>query len=95
VRQPPEFFGDEELDLLYIGKKLRHSQRVEELLNEAGVEYAIEVDQYVGGFIFRSARAGAFFYVRPTDHARAAETLRGAGFEPAPRAEDESVEKRG
>jgi hypothetical protein len=82
VRQPPEFFGDEELDLLYIGKKLRHSQRIEELLDEAGVDYAIEVDKYVGGVIFRSERAGAFFYVRPVDFARAAGSISAAGFEP-------------
>lgn len=82
MRQPPEFFGDEELDLLYIGKKLRQSQRVEALLDEAGVDYAIEVDYYVGGVLFRSERAGAFFYIRPEDFARAAGTLSGAGFEP-------------
>jgi len=81
VRQPPEFFGDEELDLLYIGKKLRQSQRIEALLDEAGVEYAIEVDYYVGGVLFRSQRAGAFFYVRGADFARAAGVLSEAGFE--------------
>lgn len=81
MRQPPEFFGDEELDLLYIGKKLRHSQRVEALLDEAGVEYAVEVDYYVGGVLFRSQRAGAFFYVRAEDFARAGAALGQAGFE--------------
>ena len=81
MRQPPEFFGDEELDLLYIGKKLRQSQRVEALLDEAQVDYAIEVDYYVGGVLFRSQRAGAFFYVRPGDFPRAAEVLAAAGFE--------------
>ena len=87
MRQPPEFFGDEELDLLYIGKKLRHSQRIEALLNEAGVEYAIEVDYYVGGLLFRSERAGAFFYVRPGDFDEAASVLSGGGFEPMTRPE--------
>jgi hypothetical protein len=84
VRQLPEFFGDQELDLLYIGKKLRASQRVEALLDETGIDYAIEVDYYVGGLIFRSSRAGAFFYVLPSDFARAAAALAAAGLEPQP-----------
>lgn len=90
MRQLPEFFGEEELDLLYIGKKLRHSQRVEALLDEAGVEYAVEVDYYVGGVLFRSQRAGAFFYVRAADFARAAGALGAAGFETMMRPGDDA-----
>lgn len=93
MRQSPEFFGDQELDLLYIGKKLRLSQRVEALLDHAGIDYAIEVDYYVGGLLFRSSRAGAFFYVLPADFPRAAAALTSAGFEPHPQppAEPESA----
>lgn len=92
MRQSPEFFGNQELDLLYIGRKLRVSQRVEALLDEAGVDYAIEVDYYVGGLLFRSSRAGAFFYVLPEDFPRAAGILTGAGLEPQPRPATESNE---
>ncbi|MEP7366278.1 MAG: hypothetical protein ABI972_23720 [Acidobacteriota bacterium] len=93
MRQPPEFFEDEELDLVYIGKKLRHSRRVEALLDEAGVEYAIEVDYYVGGLLFRSQRAGAFFYVRAGAFEQAAAALSVAGFEPMTRPEADAAEK--
>ena len=90
MRQSPDFFGDEELDLLYIGKKLKNSLRLEDLLTAAGVDYAVEVDYYTGGVIFRATRAGAFFYVRPSDLERAASIVREAGFEPAVTAEADS-----
>lgn len=82
MRRDPEFFNDQELDLLYIGKQLKESKRAEAVLDEGGVDYAIEVDDYVGGMIFRRTRAGAFFYVFPDDFARAAELLRAQGLNP-------------
>ena len=82
MRRDADFFNDQELDLLYIGKRLKESQRAEAVLNEGGVDYAIEVEDYVGGMIFRRTRAGAFFYVFPDDFTRAAELLRAQGFNP-------------
>ena len=96
MRQDPDFFGDQELDLLYIGKRLSRSQQVEALLDEAGVDYAVEVDNYVGGTIFRATRAGAFFYVLPADFDRAAGELRSAGLDPQePYVEASSPEEPG
>jgi vacuolar-type H+-ATPase subunit E/Vma4 len=82
VRQQPDFFGDEELTLVYIGKRLSRSLEAEKLLTAAGIDYAVEVDQYVGGVIFRTSRAGAFIYVRPDDYERAAESLKSGGIAP-------------
>jgi hypothetical protein len=82
VRQEPDFFGDRELSLLYIGKRLSQALEVEQLLTAAEIDYAVEVEEYVGGVIFRSVRKGAFFYVNPEDHARAIETLRAGGMAP-------------
>jgi hypothetical protein len=82
VRRQPEFFGEEELSLVYIGKRLSRSIEAERLLAEAGIDYAVEVDEYVGGVIFRSARAGAFLYVRPEDWDRAAAALAAGGLKP-------------
>lgn len=90
MRQDPDFFGEEELDLVYIGKKLKHALRVEETLTAEGIDFAVEVDYYSGGVIFRSARAGAFFYVRPSDRSRAVEAVRALGFEPVLTAEGDS-----
>lgn len=82
MRREAEFFEDQEMDLLYIGKKLSRAQEAEDALTAAGVDYAVEVDQYVGGMIFRTSRAGAFIYVLPDEFTRAADVLRGKGLDP-------------
>lgn len=64
-RRDPEFFGDRELDLLYIAKRLRDALKLEDALTGAGVDYAVQTDTYHGGIIFRAQRTGAFFYVDP------------------------------
>ena len=79
MRQSEEFFGAKDLELLHIAKRLNEAQRVEEVLNEAGIDYLIEVDTYYGGIIFQSARAGAFFYVLADDKRRASSALTGRG----------------
>jgi len=66
VRRNDEFFGDQELTLLYIAKKLRDALRLEDVLTKAGIDYLIETDTYRGGFLFVSERVGAFFYVQPS-----------------------------
>jgi hypothetical protein len=73
MRQAPEFFGDTELSLLYIAKKLKEALKLEETLTAEEIDYAVEADTYRGGLIFASERIGAFFYVAPDnlDAARA------------------------
>jgi len=80
MRQPPEFFGEEDLELLYIAKKLKEAMRLEELLDQAGLDYLVEPDKYKGGLIFPSERVGAFFYVVPTQSEAARAALAGAGY---------------
>lgn len=79
MRQSEDFFGAKDLELLHIAKRLREAQRVEEVLNEAGIDYLVEVDTYFGGIIFQSARAGAFFYVAGDHLESAAASLVRAG----------------
>ncbi len=82
MRREPDFFGEQELTLVYIAKKLKDSLRLEKLLTDAGVDYLVEPDKYSGGIIFRSERIGAFFYV-PEDHTRiASELMTREGFVP-------------
>ena len=80
MRRDPEFFGEIELVLFYIGKRLSDCKAVEALLDEAGVDYAVEVDYYAGGVIFRRQRAGAFFYTPEPSLTKAARTLEPAGY---------------
>ena len=65
MRRDPEYFGEREMDTLYVARKLRDATRLEAALTEAGIDYAVEADNYVGGLLFRTERVGAFFYVLP------------------------------
>lgn len=85
--QNSDFFGDIDLDLLYIASRLKEAKRLESVLDAAGLDYLIETDTYRGGFIFVSERVGAFFYSRPEDTKRAREVMTAAGFKPYSTAE--------
>jgi hypothetical protein len=80
LRRDPEFFGDSELVLFYIGKKLADCKAVEALLVAAEIDYAIEVDYYTGGVLFRRQRAGAFFYTLDDQLPKATAALQAAGY---------------
>jgi hypothetical protein len=82
VRQEPDFFGNQELCLIYIAKKLKESLALEDVLTKAGVEYLVEPDYYSGGVIFRSERVGAFFYVASADEASTRGLLQTHGYKP-------------
>ncbi|MGI8962560.1 MAG: hypothetical protein ACR2IV_22945 [Bryobacteraceae bacterium] len=75
VQRDPEFFGEAELDLLYMARRLREALRLETLLTEAGIEYLVETGLYTGGFLMRRELTGAFFYVAPSELTRARELL--------------------
>ena len=90
MRHESGWFGDDqELDLVYIAKRLKEALKVEGVLTDAGVDYAIETDTYHGGIIFRSERVGAFFYVLPAAAAGVRELLARNGF----RALDEDADR--
>ncbi len=82
MRREPDHFGDQDLPLIYVAKKLKESLRLEKVLTDAGLDYLVEPDNYSGGLIFRSERIGAFFYVAPSDDASAREILQRNGFKP-------------
>jgi hypothetical protein len=80
MRRDADYFGDREMDLVYIAKKLKEALRLESALTESGVDYAVETDKYSGGVIFRSERVGVFFYVLPESADQARATMREHGF---------------
>ena len=82
MKREPDHFQDRELELVYIAKKLSEAQALEELLTSAGVDYAVEADQYFGGFIFQQVRMGAFFYVLPEGAASARQLMEANGYRP-------------
>lgn len=82
MKREPEHFGEQELILIYIAKRLTEALRLEKLLDDAGLDYLVEPDKYSGGIIFQSERVGAFFYVSPHDEGAAREALSRNDFTP-------------
>jgi len=82
MRREGDYFGEQELVLVYIAKKLKHALAIEAFLTAAGVDYVVEPDKYSGGVIFRSERVGAFFYVLPGAVELATRLLADNGFKP-------------
>ncbi len=82
MKQDATFFEGKEPVLIFIAKRLRDAIRLETLLSEAGLDFGVEADQYTGGLIFRTVRAGAFFYVLPEALEAAHGVLRANGFKP-------------
>ncbi len=74
MKQDATYFEGQDPVLIYIAKKLKDALRLEEILTAAGIDYGVESDEYRGGVIFRSVRAGAFFYVLP-DHVEPAHQI--------------------
>lgn len=82
MRREPDFFGEQELSLIYIAKRLKGALALEALLTEAAVDYLVEPDRYSGGIIFCSERVGAFFYVASEAEGGARQLLAEHGYRP-------------
>jgi len=80
MRRDADYFADHQLALIYIAKRLPEALRLEKVLTDGGVEYAVEPDTYKGGVIFASERIGAFFYVLPEAVESAREVMVRSGF---------------
>ena len=82
MRREPEFFGDQELILVHMARRLKEALALEEVLDAGGLDYAVVPATYSSGVLFRSERVGAFFYVAPEHEAAARETMRRGGYRP-------------
>lgn len=82
MRRESEHFGNLELDLLYMARRLKEALRLEEILTAAGVDYLIETGTYTAGFLMKRDLTGAFFYVAPEDLAASQLLLSEHQFRP-------------
>jgi hypothetical protein len=83
MRREPEFFGDQELVLVFVAKRLKEALALEKVLDEEATDYTVIPTPFVSGLLFPFRRIGAFFYVAP----EMAEAARGSmirrGFKPS------------
>jgi hypothetical protein len=82
MKKDVDYFDGAEPELIFVAKRLRDAISLEAVLTGAGVDYAVEPDQYEGGIIFKSMRVGAFFYVRPESRERALAVMLENGYVP-------------
>jgi hypothetical protein len=82
MKQVPGYFDGIEPDLIFVAKRLREALALESLLNDSGIDYGVEADEYTGGVVFKTTRVGAFFYVRPEFREAAVNVLLANGYVP-------------
>ena len=82
MKQEASFFEGREPVLIYIAKRLKDALRLESVFTAAGLDYGVEADEYRAGVVFRTVRAGAFFYVLPETVDAGHEIMRRNGYSP-------------
>ncbi|HWF10225.1 MAG TPA: hypothetical protein VG297_17280 [Bryobacteraceae bacterium] len=82
MKKDADHFDGVEPELIFVAKRLNEAIQLESVLDNAGVDYAVEPDQYPGGIIFKSMRTGAFFYVRPEAREAAVAAMLQRGYVP-------------
>ena len=82
MKQDAAYFEGKDPVLIYIAKRLRDALRLESIFTAAGLNYAVEADEYRKGVLFRGVRVGAFFYVLPESVEAAHEIMRRNGYRP-------------
>jgi hypothetical protein len=82
MRRETDYFGEAELDLVYMARRLSDALALETILTESGVDYLVETGTYSSGFILRRELTGAFFYVAPKDLQAARHLLASRNLKP-------------
>lgn len=82
MKKEADYFDGVEPELIFVARRLRDAIKLEGVLSGAGIDYAVEPDEYDGGIIFKSRRVGAFFYVRPEFRESAVAVMLQNGYVP-------------
>jgi hypothetical protein len=70
----------QDLERVFIARTLRQARKVEDLLTEAGIDYAVQVEPYGRSLLFGTIRHGAAFYVAAAQGTHCRDLLIRAGF---------------
>jgi hypothetical protein len=94
MKKDADYFSDEPAghaaELIFVAKRLKDALRLETILAEADVDFVVEPDEYQGGIIFKTARVGAFFYVRREGREQAVGILLANGYVPV---DEDAIER--
>ncbi len=81
MRRDADFFGDRELILIYMARRLKDALAVEKIFDQCGLDYFLETGPYQGGLLFPTERTGVFFYIAQEEEGRARRLLAERGYE--------------
>ena len=82
MRREPDFFGDQDLVLIYVARRLKEALAVERVLDRSALDYTVVPTPYTSGFLLRTERVGAFFYVTLATEQSARALVQEHGFKP-------------
>jgi hypothetical protein len=71
-------FGERDTRLVFIARNVEEAERVEDLLTEHDVDFAVGLERYVSGIVFLSERTGIGFTVLEAQAASSRALLRPA-----------------
>jgi len=80
MRRESEFFGEKELVLVCMARRLKRALAMEKILDEGGFDYFLETGHYQSGLLFRTTKVGVFFYIAPEEAERARALLLEHGY---------------
>ena len=81
MRRDEDDFGEEELELIHISRKLKEAKAVEALLTELEIDYLVEPRTFRATLflVIPVERVGAYFYVRILEAPDCREVLASRG----------------
>jgi hypothetical protein len=82
MRHDPEHFGERELVLFYMARRLKDALALEKVLDQQEVEYTVVPAPYASGLLFPFRRVGAFFYSAPESYQDIVKIMLENGFKP-------------
>ena len=80
MRRDEEFFGECELALIYMARRLKRALAAQQIFDARGIDYLLETGPYLSGLLFRTSKVGVFFYTKAEDEEHARTLLREAGI---------------
>jgi hypothetical protein len=76
-----DFFAERNIERVFIAGNLKEALKIERLLTEQGIDYAVKIEKFMQTRIFfTSEYSGATFYVLSTQAAFCRKLLAGQGF---------------
>jgi hypothetical protein len=76
-----ENFSDRTIIRIYIAKNIREAEKIENLLTDNDIDYAISLEPFLPPSLLQSERMGAAFYVQSGQESICRQLIEGEGMQ--------------